>query len=237
MSKAFNGDGIPAWHRFELIILDALRPQLPGGNSAGIILNRRLGHERATEADLLYAGTKNGRNVVVIIECKNRPITVSDSTIELPSRDGETSEDLMEQLARKEHDARTFLGFEEIFFIVVGSTKLHFRQRVAPNIFVVGQPIALWVDPTSEQDFSNLISTWHEVVRGIEPLLLDSVDYAKLRDLPRFVPWDTVERKELMQDIELDRHNSEMEYLMREFRGDNGHGDWTQELYDDSDTV
>ena len=228
MSKAFNGYAIPAWHQFELIILDAIRPQLPRGNSAGIILNRRLGHEHATEADLLYAGTKSGRNVGVIIECKNRPITVSDSTIELPSRDGETSEDLLEQLARKEHDARKFLGFEEIFFIVVGSTELHFRKRVTPNIFVVGQPIAMWVDPTSEQDFSNLIATWQEVVNGIEPLLLDSVDYAKIRDMPRFVPWDTVEREELMQDIELDRKNCEVDYVTREIRDNNGYGDRLQ---------
>jgi hypothetical protein len=89
MNKTFYNAELPAWHQFELIVRDALIPHLPGGDYAGILLNRRLGNEHATEADLLYAGTKEGRTVAVIVECKNRPIEASGCTIHLPTRGSE----------------------------------------------------------------------------------------------------------------------------------------------------
>jgi hypothetical protein len=57
MIKTLYSDGFPAWHRFELIIRDAPTLHTPGEDYAGVLLSRRLGHERATEADLLHAGT------------------------------------------------------------------------------------------------------------------------------------------------------------------------------------
>lgn len=214
MSKTLYNAGLPAWHRFELIVRDALMAHLPGGDYAGILLNRRLGHEHATEADLLYSGTTEGRRVAVIIECKNRPIEVSGCKIYLPSKDSETPIDLMVNIELKAHDARTFLGFEDIRFIIVGCTRVPFSARVTPEIFAVGQPIAKWSDSTVEQDFSPLISTWLETINGIEALRLDSADYAKLRDLPKFAPWDTVEAEELRNDLDRDRMYCEMDELM-----------------------
>jgi hypothetical protein len=187
---------------------------LPGGGYAGLLLNRRLGHESATEADLLYAGTTEGRSVAVIVECKNRPIEVSGCKIILPSKDSEIPLDLMANLERKAHHAQTLLGFEDIRFIVVGCTRASFAVRVTPDIFAVGQPIAKWSDSTDEQDFSPLISTWLKAINGIEALRLDSADYAKLRDLPKFAPWDTVEAEELRNDLEHERMYCEMDELM-----------------------
>lgn len=189
MTKTHKGDGIPAWHRFELMVREALNTCLPGGEYAGFLRNRRLGHEKAAEADLIYAGSKEGKRVMVIVECKNRPIKVSDSTIELPENDSITPKDIMEQLARQAHHARTFLGVEDVFFIVVACMQTSFSRRVTPNVFAVGQPISRWTKPMVEQDFSTLISTWQDVVSGVQALRLDSDDYAKLRDLPRFTPW------------------------------------------------
>ncbi len=214
MSKKFYNAEFPAWHQFELMVRDALKPHLPGGDYAGLLLNRRLGHESATEADLLYAGTTEGRSVAVIIECKNRPIEVSGCKILLPSRDSEIPFDLMANLELKAHHARTLLGFKNVRFVVVGCTRASFAVRVTHAIFAVGQPIASWSDSTAEQDFSPLISTWLEAINGIEALRLDSADYAKLKDLPKFAPWDTVEAEELRNDLERERMYSEMEELM-----------------------
>jgi hypothetical protein len=163
---------------------------------------------------------------MVIVECKNRPIEVSGSTIKLPEKDSETPKDLMAQLAQKAHHARVFLGVEDVFFIVVGCTKSPFSERVSSDIFAVGQPIARWADPIAEHDFSPLTSTWLNVTSGIEALRLDSADYAKLRDLPRFAPWDTVQAEELRQDLELERLICEMDYLRRESLNDLAYGDW-----------
>jgi hypothetical protein len=214
MSKTFYSDELPAWHRFELIVRDALKPHLPGGDYAGILLNRRLGHERATEADLLYAGTTEGKNVAVIVECKNRPIEASGCTIHLPSKNSEAPIDLMANLELKAHHARTLLGFDDVRFIVVGCTEMPFSVRITPDIFAVGQPIVKRPDSTAEQDFSPLVSTWLETINGIEALRLDSEAYAKLRNLPKFAPWDTAEAKESRNDLESERMYCEMDELM-----------------------
>jgi hypothetical protein len=216
MSKTFYHAEFPAWHQFELIVRDALKTHLPGGDYAGLLLNRRLGHESASEADLLYAGTTEGKNVAVIVECKNRPIEASGCTIHLPSRNSEAPIDLMASLELKAHHARTLLGIEHVRFMVVGCTKTPFSVRITPDIFAVGQPIARWSDSTAEQDFSPLISTWLETINGIEALRLDSEAYAKLRNLPKFAPWDTVEAEESRNDLESERMYCEMDELMGE---------------------
>lgn len=217
-------DGLPAWHRFELVVRNALRPLLPEGDDAGILMNRRLGHECAAEADLLFAGTCEGRSIAVIVECKNRPIQVAGSAIVLPTSEGETRPNLMAQLDLKAEHARTFLEFEDVRFLVVGCTSSPFSVRVTSSIFAVGQPIGKWVSPTIEQDFSPLTSAWTKVVMGVKALHRDCARYIRLSELPRFTPWLTAEAAELQEDLRAERLDCEMDYLRREAAGDREEG-------------
>jgi hypothetical protein len=196
-------------------------------------MNRRLGHERATEADLLYAGTADGRDVLVIVECKNRPIEVSGTTILLPEREGDAPTDLMRQLELKKHHARILLGYHDIRFLVVGCTRSAFSTRVTSDVFAVGQPIAKWSDTTTEQDFSPITSTWPHIVHGVEALDLNSSVYLRLRNLPRFTPWDTIQSDQLRRDLEAERLDCWLAYLQREAELNSDYQDWLQQFAND----
>lgn len=179
----------PAWHLFEQIIRSALKPVLPRGDFGGILLNRWLDDERSAEADLLYAGSIEGKQAAVIVECKNRPIEVDGSRIHLPGGYDEVPIDLMASLSRKSIAAQSNLGFDIVKILVVGVTSKEILEIVNPHLLVAGQPIEKWVKGTNkEQSFDPLLKAWAEVTRDFVPLSRKSDRFNVLRALPRLEP-------------------------------------------------
>lgn len=178
-------------------------------------MNRRLGTNQSTEADILYGGKIGGDAAAIIVECKNRPIKVVGKAILLPKGDTEdTAMNITSSLARKALDARNNLGIRQVRFLVVGSTQTEFIQQTKPGCIVVGQRVEAWIrGSTKVQQFHGLQEAWRELTKGFEPLPLDSQALSLLRSLPKFTPWasrEAIEARERQR--EEDSHASESFY-------------------------
>lgn len=193
MKNYSNRRPLPSWHDFEQIIYDELSSILQKSEGRSLLMNRRLGSDTSTEADILYCGKVRDKTTAIIIECKNRRIVVKDKAILLP-KDGETNgwENITPTLHRKAIDARKNLGFIEVRFLVVGAMQTEFLEKTTPDCIVVGQRIEAWIKGSNKvQQFKNLQEAWCELTQDIEPLAANSETLNRLRSLPEFAPWKT----------------------------------------------